>query len=167
MLGCAVAVLGALLVLPGKAATLAWLRQWPLWQQLQEDLGLATQDVLGFRRPRACDWQTIQVGATTFRYHLQGEMAWPLLLTLSQLKVPEVHLRVLQIQFQGGLDENQLLQFLDKTDLRPSFFAAKQSIPDHFLAALRSRSIKPWYCQDTSSPTLSERAVLYELLSAD
>ncbi|CAK9009702.1 unnamed protein product [Durusdinium trenchii] len=138
MLGCAVAVLGALLVLPGKAATLAWLRQWPLWQQLQEDLGLATQD-----------WQTIQVGATTFRYHLQGEMAWPLLLTLS------------------GLDENQLLQFLDKTDLRPSFFAAKQSIPDHFLAALRSRSIKPWYCQDTSSPTLSERAVLYELLSAD
>ncbi|CAK9009704.1 unnamed protein product [Durusdinium trenchii] len=149
MLGCAVAVLGALLVLPGKAATLAWLRQWPLWQQLQEDLGLATQDVLGFRRPRACDWQTIQVGATTFRYHLQGEMAWPLLLTLS------------------GLDENQLLQFLDKTDLRPSFFAAKQSIPDHFLAALRSRSIKPWYCQDTSSPTLSERAVLYELLSAD
>ncbi|CAK9009708.1 unnamed protein product [Durusdinium trenchii] len=156
MLGCAVAVLGALLVLPGKAATLAWLRQWPLWQQLQEDLGLATQD-----------WQTIQVGATTFRYHLQGEMAWPLLLTLSQLKVPEVHLRVLQIQFQGGLDENQLLQFLDKTDLRPSFFAAKQSIPDHFLAALRSRSIKPWYCQDTSSPTLSERAVLYELLSAD
>ncbi|CAK9020728.1 unnamed protein product [Durusdinium trenchii] len=77
MLGCAVAVLGALLVLPGKAATLAWLRQWPLWQQLQEDLGLATQD-----------WQTIQVGATTFRYHLQGEMAWPLLLTLNPASLP-------------------------------------------------------------------------------